>query len=102
LPIAVAADCRSDIVFVIDSIKNLVVVKQFVIDITQGLKISVTQTHVGFVSFAESARTIFHLQQYYDAGVLAEKIWEVANMPGVSNPAEGISVSIALAVVMLI
>ena len=72
--------------------------KQFVIDIIRGLKISGDQPHVGVVSFSTS--TVVNLLQYGDEDVVAKKIWELPYMTGFFSPADSILVSAAVRVVM--
>ncbi|KAK2161998.1 hypothetical protein NP493_1548g00037 [Ridgeia piscesae] len=91
----VTGDCRGDIVFILDSShsigsQNWFVVKQFVMDVIHGLKISADQTRVGVVSFATMTVNNFHLQEYYDVDEMAEKIWEMAYLAGSTNTADGI------------
>jgi len=91
----VDGDCRSDIVFVLDSTGftlelNLFIVKQFVMDIIHRVKISADQTHVGVVTYTAAK---FHLQQYYDVDIMAKTIWELFYLYPFPTPGLGMSVS---------
>ena len=91
-------DCRGDVVFIIDSSfsigeLNWFITKQYVIDIIHGFKISSDQTRVGVVSFSTIVVANFHLQQYYDVDVMADKIWELPYLAGGTYTPEGIMVS---------
>ena len=96
-PSAVIGDCKGDIVFVLDSSAsigshNWFVVKQFVMDVVRGLKISEAQTRVGVVSFSTMTVTNFHLEEYFDADDMSAAIWELLYMAGSTNTADGIKV----------
>ena len=66
--------------------------KQFVIDIISRFKIDDAETRVGVVSFSTTAVINFHLQQYDDVDEIAQKIWDLTYMGGISNAGAGISV----------
>jgi len=94
----VPGDCRGDIVFIIDSSSsigepNWFITKQFVIDIIRGMKISADQTRVGVISFSTQVFVNFHLQEYYDVDVMADKVWALPYIAGVTNTPDGIMVS---------
>jgi len=91
--------CSCDVVFVVDSsakkyAQNWFDLKQFVMDVTSGFNIASNQTHVGVVSYSTRAVKQFHLQQYYDADVVTKAIWDMAYLAGLTNTADGISVSV--------
>ncbi|KAK2174410.1 hypothetical protein NP493_806g00002 [Ridgeia piscesae] len=95
LSYVVLGDCRADVVFVLDSSGSIGFldwfrVKQFVLDVVQGLKVMKNQTRVGVVSFATTVRPEFHLEQFKSLDTLLPVIWDIDYMAGVTNTAAGL------------
>ena len=74
-----------DLVFLLDSsgsirAYNFESIKEFVIDITDGLDIGPNDTQVAVISYSDFARTEFHLDQYDNKDALHEAVSSIIYM----------------------
>ena len=89
-------NCAADVIFVIDSsacvgFLNWYMIKQFVMDIVQGLNVAEGQTRIGVVSFSTMVRTDVFLGEYYDPEPdMLQAIWDIPYMADSTNTADGI------------
>ena len=61
---------------------NFELMKQLAIDITQSFEIGPDRTRVAWISFSNTARVVFHLNQYSDKDSLHEAIRSVVYLTG--------------------
>ncbi|KAI0239671.1 hypothetical protein LSAT2_009633 [Lamellibrachia satsuma] len=91
----VMGDCKADVIFVLDSsdsygVLNWFNIKQFIMDIVQGLKVGENQTRIGMISYSTMVRSDFYLGQYFETSVILPLIWASDYMAGMTNTADGI------------
>ena len=89
-------NCGAEVIFLLDSSESVgfldwYVIKQFVTDMAQGLKVAEDQTRIGVVSFSNTARNDIYLGEYDDPEPdMLAAIWDIPYMAGARNTADGI------------
>ena len=69
---------------------NFELMKQLAIDITESFEIGLNRTRVAWISFSNTARVVFHLDQYSDKASLHRAISSIAYGRGGTGIGEGI------------
>ena len=86
-PFVSEVNCTVDVIFVIDSsdmVSDLQwhVVKQFVVDLIEGLNVDGSGSRMGVIVYSETGHLVFDISAYDDVANMPTIVWDLEHLGG--------------------